>query len=554
MMSWRVSSHIFSSMALGLLLTSCAALPEPIEVPKRAQFDLLITGGLIYDGSGSQGQIGDIGIAEDKIVFVGAKHSEADAKQTLNAAGLIVAPGFIDPHTHADKDLVSQDPKRRANLPYLFQGVTTVAVGNDGFGSSDIAAQARTARAMGIGTNAVYLAGFGPLRESVLGKQNRSPQAAELERMKAKLERAMCEGAAGFSAGLYYAPQNFAKTDEVAALAAVAGEHGGYYDTHMRDESDYSIGLENSVAEALTIGKHAKTPVHIAHIKALGPSVWGRSDRIIDMISAARTAGQSVTADQYPWEASGTRISNAIVPLWALEGGLEGLRMRLKQPAIRAKIAEEMEANLKRRGGAERLLFTGSLGKFKSKTNQTLADYSQAQGVDPVDAAIGLLLQGDMRVASFVMNTKDINALAVQPWVATGSDGSTGHPRKYASFPKAYRDLVVGEKFLSMAQFIRRSSALPAQIMGLKDRGTLTVGMVADVTVFDPKTFQPNATYAQPKELSSGAVFVIVNGKMAITAGQYSSELAGKPLLRAGRSAHAACTKMGSSPPKTNRD
>ena len=174
--------------------------------------------------------------------------------------------------------------------------------------------------------------------------------------------------------------------------------------------------------------------------------------------------------------------------------------------------------------------------------------------MDPVEAAIGLLLQGDMRVASFVMNSQDINALAVQTWVATGSDGSTGHPRKYASFPKAYRDLVVDEKLLSMAQFIRRSTALPAQIIGLKDRGTLAAGMVADVTVFDPETFQPNATYAQPKELSSGAVFVVVNGKLAITAGQYSSELAGQPLLRAGRSAHVACTKMGSAPPKTNRD
>ncbi|MEO9461647.1 MAG: amidohydrolase family protein [Marinomonas sp.] len=535
-------------------MTSCAALPEPIEVPQEAKLDLLIKGGLIYDGLGAQGRIGDIGIAENKIVFVGEAHSEAAAKQTLDAADLIVAPGFIDPHTHADKDLVSQDRKRRANLPYLFQGVTTVVVGNDGFGGSDIAAQAQTARARGIGTNAVYLAGFGPLRESVLGKQNRSPQTAELELMKAKLERAMCEGAAGFSAGLYYAPQNFAKTDEVAALAAVAGEHGGYYDTHMRDESDYSIGLERSVAEALAIGKRAQIPVHIAHIKALGPSVWGRSKRIIDMISAARATGQSVTADQYPWEASGTRISNAIVPRWALDGGLEGLRLRLKEPVTRAKIAEEMEANLKRRGGAERLLFTGSLGAFKAKTGQTLSDYSQAQGMGPVEAAIGLLQQGDMRVASFVMNTQDINALAVQPWVATGSDGSTGHPRKYASFPKAYRDLVVDEKLLSMAQFIRRSTALPAQILGLKDRGALAAGMAADVAVFDPRTFRPNATYAQPKELSSGAVFVIVNGKLAITEGQYSSELAGQPLLRAGRSAHADCAMMSKPPTVTKPD
>lgn len=526
--------HPAIKFAAGLTLlavTGCQSTSG--RVPADYQASIIIRNGTVHDGTGGPARVADIVIANDKIVHIGktAPGSHANARM-IDAGGLIVAPGFIDPHTHAGSDLNSGEVERRRNLPFAYQGVTTVLVGNDGNGRTEIAALAERARQQKTGTNVAYLAGFGYIRKSVIGDANRPPTASEMERMKTMLSSAMCEGAMGLSAGLYYTPQNFAKTGEVVELAKVAAWHGGYYDTHMRDESTYNIGLSGAVEEALEIGGQSGAAVHIAHIKALGPAVWGHSAKIISRIEKARANGQKITADQYPWAASGTRISNALVPRWALDGGLPGLRERLTGSATRSKIREDMLAGLARRGGAAKLLITGRLGKAQVDTGFTLAEIAKRSGLEPVDAALQILESGDARLASFNMNPEDIRAFALQDWVVTGSDGSTGHPRKYGSFPKAYRDFVVNGKLMTMARFVRRSSGQVADIVGLTDRGYLKPGMAADVVIFDPEKFTPNATYQQPRELSTGVEYLLVNGKALIFEGKHTNILSGKPLLK----------------------
>jgi len=531
------------SLKLHLAVLSGAAIMglTACHSPQGTQqaHDVLIKGGMLVDGTGSAPIMADILIDDGQVAaIIEPGSSTPNAHHVINAKGLVVAPGFIDPHTHADGDLQSDDPKRRANLPFAFQGVTTVVVGNDGFGSPDIANQARFAHSEGIGTNVAYLVGFGPVRRAQLDTENRAPSEIELAAMRSLTRQAMCEGAWGLSAGLYYVPQNYSTTHEVVALAKIAGEFGGYYDTHLRDESTYNITVTGALDEALQIGREAQLRVHISHIKALGPAVWGQSSAMIEQVKTARANGQSVSADQYPWDASGTRISNALVPRWALAGGLDAFRKRLSNAEEAKRIRNGIVAGLARRGGAARLLITGALGDAEVQAGQTLAQYSANRGLSHVEGAIAILKQGDARVASFNMDEADIVAFAHQDWVVTGSDGSSGHPRKYASFPKAYRDLVKGDLLkgdakMSLARFVQRSSAQTAAIIGLTDRGLLKPGYAADIVVFDPEEFEARATYQSPKALSAGVRFLLVNGKITIEDGQYNGGLHGQPLLKA---------------------
>jgi N-acyl-D-amino-acid deacylase len=281
--------------------------------------DLLILHGSLIDGSGSPAIHADVGIAGDRIVFVGPSAGRK-AKRVIDATGLIVTPGFIDPHTHTAEDLT--DPKRGGNAPYLMQGVTTVVTGNDGSSPIDIATTEARWRTQGIGTNAALFIGQGTVRHEVLGMSDAAPTPDQLNQMRALVDTAMNDGAIGLSTGLYYAPGSYAKTEEVIELAKVASAHGGIYDTHMRDESSYTIGLLASVEETLRIGREAHIPVMISHIKALGADVWGQSMLVIAMIDAARKAGVNATASQYPYTASGTSVTASLVPRWAEAVGL----------------------------------------------------------------------------------------------------------------------------------------------------------------------------------------------------------------------------------------
>ena len=291
------------------LLASCSAHAADARRPA----DVLIRGGLVYTGAEADPKIVDVVLVGDKVAYVGDDAaSRFNPAHTIDAQGKIVAPGFIDPHTHPDSYIRSKDRAQRRNAPWLMQGVTTIGIGVDGGGSFEVAKQRAWFEGRGVGTNLAAYVGFDPVRESVLGQQARAPNAQELTRMRQRVAQAMCEGAFGFSTGLFYAPQSFARTDEVVALAHEAGTRGGIYDTHQRDESSYGIGLLDSTREAIDIGRQAGLPVHIAHLKALGVDVHGRARDLVSIIEAARASGVNVTADQYPFVASSSRLVNGV--------------------------------------------------------------------------------------------------------------------------------------------------------------------------------------------------------------------------------------------------
>ena len=340
----------------------------------------------------------------------------------------------------------------------------------------------------------------------------------------------MLAGAVGFSSGLYYAPGSYSETAEVISLAQVAAGFNGVYDTHLRDESNYNIGLLAAVAEAITIGREAGIAVHISHIKALGKAVWGQSARLIELIEQARAEGIEVTANQYPWLASGTRFSSALVPRWVQADSEEATIQRLLDPALRGRIHREMQANLERRGGPDALLITDAEFPFRGKT---LLEMAREENMSPVEAAIQAVINGDPSIASFVMDLDDINAFAQQDWVMTGSDGGDGHPRKYATYPKAYQDFVIERQLMNTARFVHRSSGLVADSFGLCDRGYLREGRKADIAILDTARFRPQAGYEQPTLRSTGVVFLLVNGELVISKNASTGSMPGVVINKA---------------------
>ena len=505
------------------LLLATSTLILGAAPPERV--DLLIRGGTIYTGSDAP-FVGDVAISGDRIQAVG-KSLSLPASRVVDAKGMIVAPGFIDPHTHLSEQLLSDDAGTRLVPAFLMQGVTTAFIGNDGGGDPDLKTVLGSASTKPVGINYAAYVGLGPVRRQVVGDDDRAPTADELARMKQLVATAMCGGALGFSTGLFYAPQSFAKTDEVVALAREAGARGGTYDSHLRDESSYSIGLAAAVDEAIEVGREAGLPVHIAHIKALGVDVHGQAPAIIAKVEAAQRAGQKVTADQYPWSASGTSLSASLVPRWAQDGGRSALLKRFDDASLAGKLRADMADNLRRRGGAASLLIT--TGRHKGST---LADVAKAKAMDPVAAAIAVIRVADASVASFNQTEEDIAAFMQRPWVMTGSDASTGHPRAFGTFPRKYSDYVVARKVITLRDFIERSTSLTADTFGLEGRGRLKPGGFADVVVFDPKTFSARATYEQPTLLSEGVRTLIVNGVVAVDKGEPTGEAAGRALKK----------------------
>jgi N-acyl-D-aspartate/D-glutamate deacylase len=389
---------------------------------------------------------------------------------------------------------------------------------------------ARTLTSIGIGTNVGFLVGHGEVRDQVMGKADRAPSQKEQNAMMQLVESAMKEGALGLSSGLYYRPGSFAATGELTELATVVAQYGGLYESHIRDESSYNIGLLAAIQEALDIGRQAGLPVHISHIKALGVDVWGESTSVIAMIEAARKAGGTVTADQYPWRASGTHLDNALVSRWAMAGSDEEFHARLEDPELRPRIVAEMRNNLRIRGGPEALLIATC--PQPSMVGKTLAEVANESSQDPIDVALKLLVAGDTRVISFNMNPQDIEAFMVQPWVMTSSDGNDGHPRKYASYPKKYHDYVVKQSIMPVHTFFHRSTGLVADTFGLKNRGYLRPGYFADISIIDPETFSPQADFDRWNRLSTGIDFLFVNGVLAIDKGYGTSALSGRALSR----------------------
>ena len=519
----------FGSFA-GIHATAARAQSVPSSV------DILITGATVYNGTGQPPRRVDIGIRADRIVFVGVAPATLRAVKRIDARGMIAAPGFIDPHTHSYDGLPDLDITARRNIPALMQGVTTVVLGADGRGPLDVTRVLDASARAGLGTNVYAMAGFGTARIQVMRASAATATREQIDAMRALIAQAMREGAYGVGSGLFYAPQSYASTDEVIAVVSAAKPFGGVYDTHQRDESSYTIGLLASVRESIRIGCESGLTANIGHIKALGVDVWGKADSVLAIMADARRRGCAVTADQYPWTASGTALSAALLPRWAEAGGTDSLRARIADTAQRARMLTDMRENLRRRGGDSTLLLTSGDASTTHLIGRTLKQIAADRHAPAVETALDLIRDGmDMGVASFNMTEADIAAFMRDPYVMTSSDGSDGHPRLYGTYPRKIRRYVIEQHVITMERMVQSSSGQVATVYGLTDRGVLRAGAFADVIVFDPSTIRDQATYTQPRKLATGMRWVFVNGVAAVANGAPKSVMAGRTLRRIAR-------------------
>ncbi len=510
-------------------------LANSVGVVRAQLYDVLIHGGRVLDGTGMPWIHADVAIVADQIVAVG-KLTNAKAKQRIDATGLYVAPGFIDPHSHAGPSLarVATAPA----IPLLTQGITTVFINPDGGGPTNLETQRRALNAQRPRVNIAQLIGHNSVRSEVIGSADREPTADELARMGEIVRRAFEGGAFGLSAGPFYVPGTYSKTEEHIALAKIAAEFDGFYTSHIRDESDYTIGVVAAVDEVIRIAREARLPGIVTHIKVLGPRVWGFSGEIIQRITAARTEGVEVFADQYPYEASSTGLTAALVPPWAQEGGAGALKARLTHPEQRPQIRKEMLVNLERRAGAANIQVRNHRAD-PTLEGQRLDAIARAKRLEPVDAAIEIILAGGASIVSFNMSEQDIRAFMVQPWTMTCSDGElvalgegVPHPRSYGPFPRKLRRYVVEENVLPLERAIHSMTGLPAAVLRVRDRGAIRPGAAADVVIFDLAAVRDRATYDQPHQLSQGMRHVFVNGLAAIEDGLPTSVRGGRVLRR----------------------
>jgi dihydroorotase/N-acyl-D-amino-acid deacylase len=539
-----------------------------LALAQTPTFDIVITNGHIIDGTGSPWYSGDLGIRDGKIAAIG-NLSAAPRKRTVDAAGKVVAPGFIDMLGQSELTILV-DPRLPSKI---YQGITSEITGegnsiaplNDAIIQSDhtgydhykITPDWRTFRQyfarlekQGMGINLASYVGATQVRRMVLGENDVQPTPAQLDEMKTLVRDAMKDGAAGVSTALEYAPAPYAKTDELIALATEAGKFGGIYSTHMRDESNSVL---DAIDEALRIGREAHVPVEIWHIKVAGKANWGRMPEVVAKINAARAAGADVTADTYAYTAWYNDFS-AFIPAWAHDGGDAKLVERLKDPVTREKIRKDMltpskdwDNEWQEIPGPDAIMIGAVVNpKLLPMQGKRLSEIAKLWNKDPMDALFTFLIEDPSTgVAVFGMSQPDVTLALQQPWVAIDNDsegtsleGILGqahpHPRAYGTFPRILAKYVREEKVLTLEDAIRKFSALPAQRMRLSDRGVLKAGMWADVVIFDPATVRDRATFDNPNQFSEGMDYVLVNGVPVIDQGKMTGALPGKVLRGAG--------------------
>lgn len=500
-------------------------------------YDVILRGGMILDGEGGDPVEGDVALMGNVIAAVGDVGS-ATAPVELDVTGLYVAPGFIDIHSHSGPGLATEGLSH--GRPLLAQGLTTVVVNPDGGGPVDMERQRGELLAHGLGLNAVQLVPHGSVRRQVMGMEDRAPSSDELDAMGALVRAGMEAGAWGLSSGTFYAPGSYSENEELVGLARVAAEYDGIYTSHIRDESSYTIGVVAAVDEVIAVAREASIPGVVTHIKALGPPVWGTSETIVANIEAARAEGVEVYADQYPYLASATGLGAALLPRWSQADGNDSLQARLDDPDTRARIREAMVENLARRGGPDRIQFR----RFEpdpSIEGRLLSELAEERRADALDVALGLIEQGGASIVSFNMNEDDVRRLMTREWTMTSSDGDlpepdvgVPHPRSYGAFPRKIAHYVFDDDVMSLGAAVRSMTALPADVLGMGDRGRLQGGLVADVVVFSPD-FRDNATFTEPHQLSTGVVHLFVAGRAAILSAEFTDQRAGDVLLK-GRS------------------
>ena len=516
-----------------LLLALFAAL-LPSDAAAQS-FDVLIRDARVVDGSGNPWFRADVGVRGDRIAAVGDL-SAATATTVIDADGMFVAPGFIDTHSHAGGGLTT--PDRSSARPQLAQGVTTVFVNPDGGGVVDLRAQQDSLTKDGLGVNVAQFVPHGSVRGAVIGSEDRLATPAELDRMRALVRAGMEAGGWGLSSGPFYAPGSYSDTHELVELAKEVAPFGGAYQSHVRDESDYTIGVVAALDEVITVAREAGIPGVHTHIKVLGPPVWGFSQALVARIERARADGVEIYADQYPYLASATGLSAALLPRWAQADGPRALQERLADPETRARIRAEMETNLARRGGADRIQFRYIDG-WEEFEGRLLSDLAEAWGVHPLDAALTIFEETSPSIVSYNMHEDDVRTLMRQPWTMTASDGAlpswqvgVPHPRAYGAFPRKLRRYVVEEEVVTLEEAVRSMTGLPASVYRMPERGLVREGMIADLVVFDLDEVRDVAEFTDPHHLSEGMSWVFVGGVAAIADGQITGSLTGRILRK----------------------
>jgi len=525
--------------------------------------DILVKNGIVIDGTGEPAFRADVGVVKDRIALV-AKNIEQQATRTIDARGLHVAPGFIDPHAHSDLSLLV-DPRAESKVR---QGVTTEIVGNCGFSPAPLLnaaideMQTKTRslgldltwksmgeyldrlRTPGTALNVVALIGHNTVRGSVLGYDDIQPEPAQQARMEQVVAEAMTQGARGLSTGLYYPPGYYAHTKEVIGLARVVARYGGIYATHIRNESDR---LLEAVTEAIEIGQHAGVQVEIAHLKLLGYRNWTGIDRLVSMLESAQAHGVRLGCDQYPYPAGSSWLAS-ILPYWAQAGGSRTVAERLRDPATRAQLEKDWKANRNEwedRSGIRDwtdVIICNCQGR-PEVLGKNIAEIAGSEGKAPLETVVDLIVTsgGSVSCVWFDQSEDNVRALMRHPMVAVGSDGSSlsphgvlgrsrPHPRSYGTFPRVLGRYVREEKVLSLEEAVTKMTQLTAQRFGLSGRGTVQEGNWADLVLFDAQTVADKATFAQPHCYPVGIPYVIVNGSIVIDRGQHTGELAGQVL------------------------
>jgi N-acyl-D-amino-acid deacylase len=547
--------NLFLSIALLLILVSC----------QKQKFDLIIRGGTVYDGSGKLGVVGDVGINADTIAFIGDL-SKAVGTKEIDAQGLAVAPGFVNMMSHSEVTLL-KDGNSQSDIR---QGITLEVLGEGSMGplSDQMKKEAQdfmkkvpdwsydidwttlgeylqSLEKRKVTPNVASFVGANTIRIHELGYANRAPNSEELDRMKALVKQAMEEGAMGVTTALIYAPDNYSSTEELIELSKVAAQYGGMYISHMRSEGN---NIFAAVDETIRIAREAGLPAEIYHLKMAGKDNWWKLDTIISKINKANKSGLKITADMYTYTAGATGL-DAAMPPWVQEGGINEWIKRLRNPAIRKKVLEEMrtptdkwENMLRTCGGPENVLFLGfAKDHMKKYVGKTLAEVSKEFKLTPEETVIELVINDSTRVetAYFMMSEENIKRQIALPYVSFGSDAGSptaegwflkykDHPRAYGNFSRLLAKYVREEKVIPLEEAIRKLTSLPVNNLKIKKRGLLTEGYYADVIVFDPATIQDHATFENPHQYSTGVIHVFVNGTQVIADGEHTNAKPGR--------------------------
>lgn len=519
------SPHLFLSVIPCLLLLACGR-PAPT-------YDLVIRGGQVLDGTGAPSIQGDVAIMGDSIAAVGDL-TNAKAIRVIDATGLTIAPGFIDMHAHIEPLMRLPDAESAVR-----QGVTLAVGGPDGGGPMPFAPYLDSLdHYYKLGINVAYLTGHNAIRRKVMGNENRKPTAAEMDSMKLLVRQAMEAGAFGISTGLKYLPGTFAETSEVIELSKVAGDMGGIYTSHLREEG---LGLLQGVREAIVIGREANIPIILTHHKAIGKRMWGASTITTGLVDSARKAGIDVMMDQYPYTASSTGLA-VLFPSWAMEGSAADFKKRASDKVQRARILEGVEFNINndRGGGDLHLIQFASVDWDTTLNGKTLYDYAVMKGITP-DASHGAVLALEMQLkggASCIFHAigeEDVVRIMQHPFTMHASDGSLEkfgvahpHPRSYGTFPRVLGYYVREKKVLPLEEAVRKMTSLPASRLGLANRGVIKPGNAADIVVFNPSTIIDKATFERPHQYPEGIPYVIVNGVVTVDGGKMTPNRGGK--------------------------